>query len=166
MPAKKHDIDLTYVTSRGHWYQISWKGDVNKSGGIATNIGVHFFDMLMWIFGPMVFNRVHLLDKNKSSGFLELENARVRWFLSIDANDLPPSVREAGKRTYRNITVDGEELEFSEGFTDLHTVTYREILRGNGYGLEDARQSIETVYQIRNSALSVLSGEYHPLIKR
>jgi len=163
---KKHDIDLTYITSRGNWYHISWKGDVNKSGGIATNIGVHFFDMLGWIFGPVVSNRVHLLGRDKASGYLELENARVRWFLSIDWNDLPADVKEKGKRTYRNITVDGEELEFSEGFTDLHTVTYREILGGNGYGLEDARQSIETVYQIRNSALSVLTGEYHPLIKK
>lgn len=163
---RKHDIDLTYITSRGNWYYISWKGDVNKSGGIATNIGVHFFDMLGWIFGPVVSNRVHLLEKNKASGFLELEKARVRWFLSIDNNDLPEAVKEKGKRTFRNITVDGEELEFSEGFTDLHTVTYREILKGNGYGLEDARQSIETVYQIRNSTLSILSGEYHPLIKK
>jgi UDP-N-acetyl-2-amino-2-deoxyglucuronate dehydrogenase len=122
--------------------------------------------MLGWIFGPVVSNRVHLLERDKASGYLELENARVRWFLSIDWNDLPADVKEKGKRTYRNITVDGEELEFSEGFTDLHTVTYREILGGNGYGLEDARQSIDTVYQIRNSALSVLTGEYHPLIKR
>lgn len=163
---KKHDVDLTYITSRGNWYHFSWKGDVTKSGGIATNIGVHFFDMLEWIFGPVVLNRVHLLDRDKASGFLELKNARIRWYLSIDYNDLPESVRQGGKRTYRNITVDGEELEFSEGFTDLHTVTYREILSGNGYGLEDARQSIETVYQIRNSAISILSGEYHPLIKR
>jgi UDP-N-acetyl-2-amino-2-deoxyglucuronate dehydrogenase len=162
----KHDIDLTYITSRGNWYYISWKGDVNKSGGIATNIGVHFFDMLGWIFGPVVSNRVHLLEKNKASGFLELEKARVRWFLSIDYNDLQEDAKKNGRRTYRNITVNGEELEFSEGFTDLHTVTYREILKGNGYGLVDARQSIETVYQIRNSALSVLSGEYHPLIRR
>ncbi len=165
-PKRKHDIDLTYITSRGNWYHFSWKGDVNKSGGIATNIGVHFFDMLGWIFGPLVSNRVHLLDRDKASGYLELENARVRWFLSIDWNDLPDQVKRQGKRTYRNITIDGEELEFSEGFTDLHTITYREILAGNGFGLEEARQSIETVYQIRNSALSVLTGEYHPLIKK
>ncbi|HNY58121.1 MAG TPA: Gfo/Idh/MocA family oxidoreductase [Bacteroidales bacterium] len=163
---RKHDIDLTYITSRGNWYHISWKGDINKSGGIATNIGVHFFDMLGWIFGPVVSNRVHLLERDKASGYLELENARVRWFLSIDWNDLPDEVKENGKRTYRHITVNNEELEFSEGFTDLHTITYREILRGNGYGLEDARQGIEIVYQIRNSALSVLKDEYHPLIKK
>jgi len=163
---RKHDIDLTYITSRGNWYHISWKGDINKSGGIATNIGVHFFDMLGWIFGPVDSNRVHLLERDKASGYLELENARVRWFLSIDWNDLPDEVKENGKRTYRHITVNNEELEFSEGFTDLHTITYREILRGNGYGLEDARQGIETVYQIRNSALSVLKDEYHPLIKK
>ena len=163
---KKHDIDLTYITSRGNWYHISWKGDVNKSGGIATNIGVHFFDMLGWIFGPVVSNRVHLLKRDKASGFLELEKARVRWFLSIDSEDLPDSAKAAGKRTHRSIEVDGEELEFSEGFTDLHTITYREILSGNGFGLEDSRQSIETVYQIRNSVVSTLTGEYHPLIKK
>jgi len=163
---KKHDIDLTYITSRGNWYHISWKGDINKSGGIATNIGVHFFDMLEWIFGGVVSNTVHLLEKNKASGFLELEKARVRWFLSIDFDDLPPEEKARGKRTYRTITVDGENLEFSEGFTDLHTVTYKEILKGNGYGLDDARQSIETVYQIRNSSPSPIKGEYHPLMKK
>ncbi|MCU0377702.1 MAG: Gfo/Idh/MocA family oxidoreductase [Bacteroidales bacterium] len=165
-PGKIHDIDLTYVTSRGNWYQFSWKGDINKSGGIATNIGVHFFDMLGWIFGPVASNKVHLLNKDKASGFLELEKARVRWYLSIDSNDLPDGVRESGKRTFRSIIVDGEELEFSEGFTDLHTVTYREILAGNGYGIQDALQSIETVYQIRNASPSPLLGEYHPLIKK
>lgn len=167
MPAdKKHDIDLTYITSRGNWYYISWKGDVNKSGGIATNIGVHFFDMLEWIFGDVVTNTVHLLEKNKASGFLELKKARVRWFLSIDYNDLPDAEKKLGKRTYRNITVDGENFEFSEGFTELHTVTYKEILKGNAYGLEDARRSIETVYQIRNATPSPLKGDYHPLMKR
>ncbi len=163
---RKHDIDLTYITSRGNWYQISWKGDINKSGGIATNIGVHFFDMLGWIFGGVVSNTVHLLEKDKASGFLELEKARVRWYLSIDGNDLPDAEKEKGKRTYRSIAVDGEEVEFSEGFSDLHTVTYREILSGNGFGLDDARQSIETVYQIRNAAISQIKGDYHPLIKK
>lgn len=165
-PGKKHDIDLTYITSRGHWYYISWKGDINKSGGVATNIGVHFFDMLEWIFGKEVSNKVHLLEKDKAAGLLELENASVRWFLSIDYNDLPGPVKEKGKRTFRSITVDGEELEFSEGFTDLHTVTYQQIMKGNGYGLEDARGSIDTVYKIRNSATSPLQGDYHPLIKK
>jgi UDP-N-acetyl-2-amino-2-deoxyglucuronate dehydrogenase len=165
-PDRKHDIDLTYITSRGNWYQISWKGEINKSGGIATNIGVHFFDMLGWIFGRVVSNKVHLLNQEKASGFLELENARVRWFLSIDHDDLPAAEKEKGKRTFRSITVDGEEVEFSEGFTDLHTITYREILKGNGYGLSDARQSIETVYQIRNAVLSPLKEDYHPLINK
>lgn len=165
-PDRKHDIDLTYITSRGNWYQISWKGEINKSGGIATNIGVHFFDMLGWIFGGVVSNKVHLLNQEKASGFLELENARVRWFLSIDHDDLPAAEKEKGKRTFRSITVDGEEVEFSEGFTDLHTITYREILKGNGYGLSDARQSIETVYQIRNAVLSPLKEDYHPLINK
>jgi UDP-N-acetyl-2-amino-2-deoxyglucuronate dehydrogenase len=161
---KKYDIDLTYITSRGHWYDISWKGDVNKSGGVATNIGVHFFDMLGWIFGKVESNTVHMLQKNKAAGYMELKQARVRWFLSIDYNDIPQQEKEKGKRTYRSITVDGEEIEFSEGFTDLHTVTYREILKGNGFGIEDARQSVETVYQIRNATPSPLKGDYHPLI--
>lgn len=163
---KKHDIDLTYITSRGNWYHISWKGDVNKSGGIATNIGVHFFDMLGWIFGGVISNTVHLLKKDKAAGFLELDKARIRWFLSIDYNDLPQEEKKKGKRTFRSITVDGNELEFSEGFTELHTVTYKEILKGNGYGLNDARQSIETVYQIRNASPSPLAGDYHPLIRK
>ena len=158
--------DRTYITSRGNWYQISWKGDINKSGGIATNIGVHFFDMLGWIFGGVVSNTVHVLNRDKASGFLELERGRVRWFLSIDHDDLPAAERAKGKRTYRSISVDGEEVEFSEGFTDLHTVTYSEILKGNGFGLDDARQSIETVYQIRNASLSPVKEDYHPLINK
>jgi len=160
----KHDIILTYITSRGHWYDISWKGDINKSGGVATNIGVHFFDMLGWIFGKVESNTVHMLQKSKAAGYLELEHARVKWFLSIDYNDIPEKEKEKGKRTYRSITVDGQEIEFSEGFADLHTVTYREILKGNGFGIEDARQSIETVYNIRNATPSPLRGDYHPLI--
>jgi len=163
---KKHDIDLTYIASRGNWYQISWKGDINKSGGIATNIGVHFFDMLGWIFGKVQTNTVHLLEKDKAAGFLELEKARVRWFLSIDFNDMPDSEKENGKRTYRRITVDNEEIEFSEGFGDLHTVTYNEILKGNGFGTEDSRQSIETVYLIRNASPVPIKGDYHPLINK
>jgi len=163
---KKHDIDLSYITSRGNWYQISWKGDINKSGGVATNIGVHFFDMLGWIFGKVQTNTVHLLEKDKAAGFMELENARIRWYLSLDYNDIPASEKIKGKRTYRSITVDGEEIEFSEGFGDLHTVTYREILKGNGFSTEDARQCIETVYMIRNESLSPLQGDYHPLINK
>ncbi len=162
---KVYDIDLTYITSRGNWYSISWKGDVQKSGGVATNIGVHFFDMLEWIFGAPRTNIVHLSEKNKAAGFLELEQARIRWFLSLDINDIPANVRSAGKRTFRSITVDGEEFEFSEGFTELHNMTYREILAGRGFGLEDARRSIETVYTIRNAKPEGLKGDYHPLAK-
>jgi len=162
---KIYNIDLTYVTSRGNWYNISWKGDVQKSGGVATNIGVHFFDMLEWIFGNPVSNTVHVSDKNRAAGYLELERARIRWFLSIDNKDIPPSSRESGKRTYRSITVDGEEIEFSEGFTELHTMNYKEIIAGRGYDLEDARRSIETVFVIRNAKPAGLTGEYHPLLK-
>lgn len=163
---KIYNIDLTYVTSRGNWYNISWKGDVQKSGGVATNIGVHFFDVLEWIFGNPVSNIVHLSEKNKAAGYLELEKARIRWFLSLDLKDIPSEMRESGKRTFRSIIVDGEEFEFSEGFTELHTMTYREILSGGGYGLEDARKSIETVYTIRNAQPAGLVGEYHPMLKK
>ena len=162
---KVYDIDLTYITSRGNWYFISWKGDIQKSGGVATNIGIHFFDMLTWIFGDSTQNIVHISEQNKAAGYLGLENARVRWFLSLDYNDLPAFAKESGKRTYRSITVDGEEFEFSEGFTDLHTETYREIIAGNGFGLSDARQSVITAYTIRNSKPIGLTGDYHPLLK-
>jgi len=163
---KKYDIDLTYVTSRGNWYFFSWKGDIQKSGGVATNIGVHFFDMLGWIFGKVKENIVHLSQYNKAAGFLELERARIRWFLSLDINDVPGEIRAEGKRTFRSITIDGEEIEFSEGFTDLHTESYIEILKGNGFGLEDCRQSIETVYTIRNATPGGLKGNYHPMLKK
>ncbi len=159
---KIYDIDLSYITSRGNWYHYSWKGDVHKSGGVVTNIGVHFFDMLTWIFGNVRENIVHIREDNKVAGYLILDNARVRWFLSIDYQDVPPKIKEKGQRTFRSITVDGEELEFSDGFTDLHTITYQEILKGKGYGLEDARSSIETVFIIRNSNPMGLKGEYHP----
>lgn len=162
---KIHDIDLTYITSRGNWYFISWKGDIHKSGGVATNIGVHFFDMLGWIFGETVSNTVHLLRHDKAAGFLTLKNARIRWFLSLDSNDLPQAAREKGKRTHRSITVNGDEFEFSEGFTELHTVTYQEILAGRGFGLEDSRQSVETVYVIRNASPAALKDDYHPALK-
>ena len=162
---KIYDIDMTYVTSRGNWYSISWKGDVQKSGGIATNIGIHFFDMLSWIFGDTRKNVVHLSEPHKAAGYLELENARVRWFLSVDYNDIPSSVKEKGQRTYRSITVNGEEIEFSEGFTDLHTMTYKEILAGRGFGLKEARQSVETAYTIRNSTPVGRKGDYHPILK-
>lgn len=147
---KIFDVSLKYITSRGLWYYVSWKGDIQKSGGIATNIGVHFFDMLTWIFGDVKENKVKEHQPDHASGFLMLEKARVNWFLSINAGYLPESAVAAGKRTYRSITVDGEEVEFSEGFTELHTRSYEEIFKGNGFGLEDARQSIEIVHEIRN----------------
>ena len=161
---KKHEIDLTYITSRGNWYFISWKGDESKSGGIATNIGIHFFDMLIWIFGKVQTNIVHVFEPTKAAGFLELENARVRWFLSVDEKTLPDDVKELGQRTYRSITVDGEEVEFSKGFTDLHTLSYQEIVKGNGFGLSEARASVETAYAIRNTKPSLMRGEQHPFV--
>ncbi len=157
----KYEIDLTYITSRGKWYDISWKGDESKSGGIVTNIGIHFFDMLTWIFGEVQESQVHLRQKDKASGYLELEHARVRWFLSIDENSLPEEIKLKGQRTYRSITVEGEEIEFSKGFTDLHTKTYEEILKGEGFSLTEARSSIETVYNIRNAEI-MSTGIKHP----
>jgi len=162
-PADKvFDVDLTYLTSRGRWYHISWKGDISKSGGVATNIGVHFFDMLEWVFGRRLETAVHLHTAEAAAGFLRYERARVRWFLSINADHLPDTARTAGKRTYRSITVGGQELEFSEGFTDLHTAAYLHILNGEGYGLEEARASIEAVYDIRRATPQGLKGDYHP----
>lgn len=162
---KIYDIDMTYITSRGNWYSVSWKGDIHKSGGVATNIGIHFFDMLSWIFGDARKNIVHVSEPHKAAGYLELENARVRWFLSLDYNDIPVLYRNNGKRTYRSITVNDEEIEFSEGFADLHTMTYQEILAGRGFGLKEARQSVETAYTIRNSQPTGLQGDYHPILK-
>jgi len=162
---KKHDIELTYITSRGHWYMSSWKGDERKSGGIATNIGVHFFDMLHFLFGEAQDNFVHLNELNRAAGYLEFERARVRWFLSISAEDLPRAVAGNGQRTYRSITVDGEEIEFSGGFEDLHTRSYREILAGNGFGLEDSRTAIELVSQIRTAQAVPGSHDAHPFVR-
>ncbi|MEX1198147.1 MAG: Gfo/Idh/MocA family oxidoreductase [Pseudohongiellaceae bacterium] len=161
----KHEVDLTYITSRGNWYLQSWKGDENKSGGIATNIGVHFYDMLHFIFGELQENTVHYSSATKAGGYLEYENARVRWFLSLDINDVPADVRETGQRTYRSITVDGEEIEFSGGFTDLHTRSYEEILAGRGFGLEENVIAIQTVADIRNQTPIGLTGNYHPFLK-
>jgi UDP-N-acetyl-2-amino-2-deoxyglucuronate dehydrogenase len=164
-PDKVYDVDLSYITSRGNWYHYSWKGDVEKSGGIATNIGVHFFDMLTWIFGEVKQNEVHVLKKDKAAGYLELEKARVRWFLSIDVNDVPDELRKKGQRTYRSITWDGREIEFSGGFTDLHTMSYEKILAGQGFGLEAGLHAIQAVYDIRNSSPLGLRGYYHPILK-
>lgn len=159
----KAEVDLTYITSRGNWYLKSWKGFNEKSGGIATNIGVHFYDMLHFIYGRLQNNIVHLNTPTKASGYLEYENARVRWFLSLDVNDVPQAQREAGQRTYRSITADGDEIEFSGGFTDLHTVSYQEILAGRGFGLDENRVAIETVAHIRNAPI-VATGERHPFV--
>ena len=159
---KIYDIDLTYITSRGNWYYTSWKGDMPKSGGVATNIGVHFFDMLSWIFGTIKESIVHVTQPDKAAGYMVLDRARVRWFLSIDYTDIPQEILIKGQRTYRSITVDKEEFEFSEGFTDLHTKTYEHILSGNGFGLLEAKNAIETVYNIRNANPIGLKGEYHP----
>ncbi len=159
------DVDLTYLTSRGNWYYTSWKGDVTKSGGIATNIGVHFYDMLSWVFGEVKMNKVHVHTHDRAAGYLEFDRARVRWFLSINADTLPDHVREKGQSTYRSITIDNEEIEFSKGFTDLHTASYQHILDGNGFGIGEARQSIGIVHNIRTAELSPLVGDYHPLAK-
>ncbi|MCT4648081.1 MAG: Gfo/Idh/MocA family oxidoreductase [Carboxylicivirga sp.] len=164
-PNKIYDIDLSYLTSRGHWYYTSWKGDVSKSGGIATNIGVHFYDMLTWVFGPVKSNTVHIHTHDRTAGYLELEKARVRWFLSINYDTIPEEIKAKGMRTYRSITMDGEEIEFSGGFTDLHTVSYQHILDGSGYRIGDTRQAIEIVHDIRNKEAIGLLGDYHPLAK-
>ncbi|GHA46119.1 oxidoreductase [Salinimicrobium marinum] len=162
---KIYDVDLTYLTSRGHWYYASWKGDREKSGGIATNIGVHFYDMLSWIFGDLQKNVVHEHTHDRAAGYLEYKQARVRWFLSINYDTIPAEIRNTGQRTYRSIKVDGNEIEFSNGFTDLHITSYKEILKGNGFGLEDSKPSIELVHDIRNAAITSLKGDYHPFVK-
>lgn len=161
-PNKVYDITLTYITSRGKWYFVSWKGDISKSGGIATNIGIHFFDMLVYIFGNVKENIVHLNKPDCMGGYLELENARVRWFLSINADHLP----SASNRTHRSIVVDNEEMEFSEGFTDLHTLSYKHILNGDGFGLKDARSCIQIAHDIRNAEPIGLVANYHPLCEK
>ncbi len=160
-----YEIDLAYITSRGHWYYTSWKGDEAKSGGIASNIGVHFYDMLTWIFWGVKENIVHLNTHDRASGFFQLERARVRWFLSINADTLPDFVKAKGAKTYRSLTIEGEEIEFSEGFTELHTQSYQHILDGYGFGLCEARNSIQIVHDIRHSCSIGLKGDFHPLAK-
>lgn len=162
---KVYDVDLTYITSRGKWYYTSWKGDVHKSGGVATNIGVHFYDMLSWIFGPVQENIVHVSSHDRVAGFLRLEKARVRYFLSINEEHLPENAVQGEKRTYRTIMIDGEEFEFSKGFTELHTKSYENILAGNGFGPSDVRNCINIVHTIRNATPVGLKGDYHPLAK-
>lgn len=162
---KVYDVDLTYLTSRGHWYYTSWKGDVSKSGGIATNIGVHFYDMLTWIFGGVKNNIVHIHTHDRAAGYLDLENARVRWFLSINEDTIPEEVRAQGKKTYRSIQIEGQELEFSDGFTDLHTTSYEGILSGEGFRIGETKTAIEIVHDIRHATPIGLQGDYHPLAK-
>lgn len=160
----RHKVRLTYITSRGLWYYYSWKGDEAKSGGIGTNIGIHFFDLLMWLFGQPDVVELHLREKNRMGGFLELPNADVEWFLSLESEDLPEEAKE--QRIYRSITVDGEEIEFSGGFTDLHTKVYEETLAGKGFGIEDARPSIELVHKLRTMDLTdKVGGRIHPSIQ-
>jgi UDP-N-acetyl-2-amino-2-deoxyglucuronate dehydrogenase len=161
---KMHDIQLTYITSRGKWYHYSWKGDVKKSGGVVTNIGIHFFDMLSWIFGKVQSSTVHLAKDDKAAGLVQLEKANIKWMLSLDRNDLPKKVSDTGQTTYRSILVDNEEIEFSGGFTDLHTVSYREILKGGGYGIKEASNSVEIAHMIRNQKAVGKKGDYHPLL--
>ena len=160
---QKHEVDLTYITSRGKWYYASWKGDVQKSGGIATNIGIHFFDMLLWIFGPCKESVVHINNHDRASGWLSLEKANVRWFLSINENSLPENVKAQSQRTYRSIKIDDKEIEFSEGFTDLHTKSYQNILEGNGFGIREAMSSLDLVYNIRNTGPSQDNNHKHDL---
>ncbi len=164
--AKKYEVDLVYITSRGRWYHTSWKGDIQKSGGIATNIGIHLYDMLGWLFGGVEKNVVHLHTNERVAGLIEYDRAVVKYFLSIDEKTLPEDIRAQGKRTYRRLLIDGQEFEFSEGFTDLHTISYREILRGNGFGLEEAARSIATVHDIRNMQPTGLTEDIHPFAKR
>jgi UDP-N-acetyl-2-amino-2-deoxyglucuronate dehydrogenase len=165
-PGKIFDFDLAYITSRGNWYYTSWKGDVQKSGGIATNIGIHFFDMLIWIFGNVKENIVHLHTHDRAAGFLQLERARVRWFLSLNEDTLPESVKAKGQRTYRSITMEGTEIEFSEGFTDLHTKSYQAILDGKGFNLTEALPSIELAHAIRTQKPVGVKGDYHPFVAK
>jgi len=166
-PADKvYDFDLTYQTSRGNWYFTSWKGNNEKSGGIATNIGVHFYDMLSWIFGSVKSNIVHVHTHDRAAGYLEFDKARVRWFLSINYDTLPDDIKSRGQRTYRSLTLDGEEIEFSKGFTELHTKSYNDILSGNGYRISDAKSAIEIVHEIRHQEPIGLKGDYHPFAKK
>lgn len=162
-PDKFYDLELTYITSRGSWYYTSWKGDMHKSGGIATNIGIHFFDMLIWLFGPVQQNIIYLHTHDRASGWLKFTRAQARWFLSINENTLPLQAKEQGKRTYRSLTLNGEEIEFSEGFTDLHTISYQKILQGEGFRLEETRPAIQIVHDIRRLPINPFDDKTHPL---
>ncbi|MDP3278746.1 MAG: Gfo/Idh/MocA family oxidoreductase [Deltaproteobacteria bacterium] len=161
-----HEVELTYITSRGAWYDVSWKGDVSKSGGVPTNIGVHFFDLLMWLFGEVEDTKIHLAAPRRTSGFIAFERAHVKWFLSVEQKDLPFVAEPGKKTTYRSITIDGEEIEFSEGFTDLHTVVYQEILAGRGYGIDAAQPAVELTYRLRTTETTAIDDTAHPLMRR
>lgn len=163
---KKKEIQLTYITSRGLWYLVSWKGNLERSGGLVTNIGIHLFDLLIWLFGKVEHSEVHISTPTKTAGYLELVNAKVKWFLSIDKNDLPDESRKNNKTVFRSITIDGQEMEFSEGFADLHTIVYRETLAGRGFGLEDARPSITLAHDIRNAKTIGPNQNSHQLVKK
>lgn len=164
---RRHRVDLSYITSRGRWYFVSWKGHPEKSGGVVTNIGIHFFDMLMWVFGPAEQSEVYLSEENRASGFLALAKADVRWHLSLDPTELPEATREAGQTTYRSVDIDGQEFEFSQGFTDLHTRVYEDVLAGGGFGIEDARAAVELAHGIRTTpVVAAAEGRAHPLSGR
>lgn len=162
----KHEVVLTYVTSRGRWYDVSWKGSEDHSGGIATNIGIHFFDWLMWMFGPVEQSVVHMKQRSRMAGFLDLRHASVRWFLSLDKRDLPFDAQPGRKSTHRSIVIDGAEVDFTEGFTDLHTRVYESTLAGEGFGISDARPSVELAYRISTAEPEVSKGIQHPILAR
>ena len=161
---RRHEVELTYVTARGSWYDVSWKGSEERSGGVATNIGIHLFDLLLWLFGPALRTEIHLRERRRMSGFLELQNADVRWFLSVDESDLPFSAVPGKRTTHRSIVVDGKEVEFTDSFGDLHTIVYRDILGGGGSGIAEARPSIELVHRIRTEAVNPNRETAHPML--
>ncbi len=162
-PDKIFEVELTYITTRGNWYYTSWKGDVAKSGGIATNIGIHFFDMLLWLFGEVKATTVHKHTHSTAAGLLQFSKARVKWFLSIDSTALPSEAKQNGSSTHRKITVNEEDVDFTNGFESLHTLSYQQILLGNGFGVNDALPAIQLVHDIRHAQPAGLTGDYHPL---
>lgn len=162
-PGDKLDVVLTYVTRRGPWYDVSWKGDPDKSGGVAMNVGIHLFDLVLWLFGPCAHSELHLNGARRMAGFLELERANVRWLLSLEHSDLPATATRRGHAAHRSLMIDGQDIEMT-GFSDLHTATYREILNGRGFCIEDARPSVELVNQLTRAAITTSSDSIHPAI--